>query len=235
MEASPRRTRQQSPQTLAQGLDALTPDQPVAVPIPAPGQTGVALRPLTATDREAFVDLVEDSIEHLAPWLPVLADGTKPEAFFEQEIERGHDALQTGNAVRLIALRDHQIVGSFSLTNITRAMTRQCDASWWVGRRFLRQGIARAGLAYLLRHAFLDEPNGLGLHRVMATIDPDNSPSLNLAKLFSFTRTPSEDHYLRIGPSWKKHHCYAADAFDLAAIELKPYRPIDNSLRSDRD
>lgn len=235
METGPRPMRSATHQPLTKGLDAITPAKPLAVSIPVCSTSAITLRTLEPGDRRAFISLVQGSLDHLAPWLPVLADGTTPEDFFDQEIVRTHAAFETGNAVRCIALRQGRIVGSFSFTNITRAMTRQCDASWWVGRPYLRQGIARTGLAAMLKWAFLDEPHGLGLHRVMATIDPDNKPSLQLARSFGFTRVPSEDHYLRIGPTWKKHQVFAADAFELEAIQLKPNRPRTNPLPSKRD
>lgn len=205
---------------LATGLDAVRPARVVRVP--TADAAAMVLRPLAEGDRAAFVALVDESLDHLSPWLPVLADGTGPEAFFEQELERGADAVMRGNAARFVADLRGQIVGSFALTNITRGLSFHADASWWVGRPYLRRGHARQGLGKLLRVAFEGAPAGLGLTRVMATIAPENEASLRLARSFGFRRLEREDHHLRIGPVWKRHLCFAADAFDHERVELKP-------------
>lgn len=240
MDPQPRRTRQkpEHPSELQSGLDAVRPPRPVRTRASDPADDAFALRSLTQTDREPFVSLVRDSHEHLVPWLPVLADGISPEDFFEHELERTRTARRTLDAARFIAEHQGRIIGAFALTNITRGLTLQADASWWIGQPYLRQGHARRGLARLLRHAFADAPTGLGLHRVLATIAPDNDPSLRLARAFGFTRLASQDHHLRIGPAWKKHHCFAADAFEYAGREIKPAAPdrsTDRPVRLDSD
>jgi len=222
MDDRPRRmrTRAEAGGRLASGMDAVKPARVVRVPT---GDAGaMVLRPLAESDRAAFVSLVEESLDHLSPWLPVLADGTGPEAFFEQELERGLEAARRGHAARFVAEIRGQIVGSFALTNITRGLSFQADASWWVGKAYLRRGHARQGLGKLLRVAFEDAPEGLGLTRVIATIAPENEASLRLARSFGFRRLEREDHHLRIGPVWKRHLCFAADSFDHERVELKP-------------
>lgn len=227
-----RRTRgqQEAGGLLASGLDAVKPERAVCVPAVAE----MVLRPLAETDRAAFVGLVRASLDHLVPWLPVLANGTGPEAFFEQERERTIEAERTGSAARFVGVVGGEIVGSFALTNITRGLSFQADASWWVGEPHVRRGHARRGLGKLLRVAFEGAPAGLGLTRVMATIAPDNEASLRLARAFGFGRLASEDHFLRIGPAWKRHHCFAADAFEYARLEVKPAAG-DSPVRFGRD
>jgi ribosomal-protein-alanine N-acetyltransferase len=225
MDPTPRRTQ---PAALHHRLDAIRPARPVHIRDNAEAPA-ILLRPLAQSDRAAFIALVADSLDHLGPWLPVLADGTEPDAFFDDELERAARARRTGDAARFVAESQGRIVGAFALTNITRGLTLQADASWWIGLPHVRRGHARRGLAKLLRHAFADAPAGLGLHRVMATIAPDNEPSLRLARALGFTRLESQDHHLRVGPAWKRHHCFVADSRDYSGREIKPTPPAGRS------
>jgi RimJ/RimL family protein N-acetyltransferase len=220
---------------LQRGLGAVKPDQPVSVLAGEIEAEAYTLRPLMDADRDAFVALVHESLDHLSPWLPVLADGTSAEVFYEQERERAHEAERTGNALRLVAECRGQIVGAFALTNITRGLSFQADASWWIGKPYLRRKYARRGLGLLLRRAFASAPDGLGLHRVMATIAPDNEPSLRLASAFGFARYEAQDHHLRIGDAWVRHSCFVADAFEYAIREVKHATRSDSPIPLERD
>jgi len=235
MDDKQRRTRPTTGNHLQRGLEAVKPDQPVSVRAGEPVAAPYKLRPLTEADREAFIALVDKSLDHLSPWLPVLADGTSAEAFYEQERERSNEAERTGNAVRLIAECRGTIVGSFALTNITRGLCFQADASWWIGKPYLRRKYARRGLGLLLRRAFANAPDGLGLHRVMATIAPDNEPSLRLAKAYGFARYEAQDHHLRLGDAWVRHHCFVADAFEYAIREVKRPPRAETSVSLERE
>ncbi len=231
MDDKKRRTRPVTPgNDLKRGLESVKPNQPVTVLVQNPDTEAYRLRPLADSDREEFVALVHESLDHLSPWLPVLADGTSAESFYEQERERAHEAERTGNALRLIAECRGQIVGAFALTNITRGLSFQADASWWIGKPYLRRKYARQGLGLLLRRAFANAPDGLGLHRVMATIAPDNEPSLRLADAFGFARNEAQDHHLRIGDAWVRHLCFVADAHEYAIREVKLTARRDSSI-----
>ncbi len=236
MDDKKRRTRPATPgNDLKRGLEAVKPNQPVSVLAQEPDTEAFRLRPLVDADREAFIALVDESLEHLIPWLPVLADGTSAQEFYEQERERAHEAERTGNALRFVAECRGQIVGAFALTNITLGLSFQADASWWIGKPYLRRKYARHGLGLLLRRAFESAPDGLGLHRVMATIAPDNEPSLRLAHAFGFTRHEAQDHHLRIGDAWVRHLCFMADAHEYAIREVKHAMSSDPSIPLERD
>src|SRR5690606_24776145 len=115
-------------------------------------------------------------------------------------------------------------------------LTLSADVSWWVARPFTRRGYATSGVRLLLRHAFADLPEGLGLHKVMAMIAPDNTASLKLARALGFRPFTQEDHYVRVGEVWKRHECWLADSLTPALTEVKTPRGIDRrSLRSDRE
>lgn len=192
------------------------------------------LRALNSDDRDEFISLVEGSLAHLSPWIPLLARGASPEEFFDTELERTCSQEPARLSFRRIGVINDSIVGMFNLFNCSSGLTLSADASWWVARPFVQRGYATAGVRLLLRHAFTDLPEGLGLHKVMAMIAPENFASLKLARTLGFRPFTQEDHYVRVGETWKRHECWVADAIVPSLTEIKPPRGIDRpSLRSE--
>ncbi len=195
-----------------------------------------ALRALSAADRDEFVALVEGSLDHLSPWIPALARGASPEEFFRTELERTLVEEAARLSFRRVGVIDARIVGMFNLFNCSSGLTLTADASWWVARPFIQRGYATSGVRLLLRQAFADLPEGLGLHKVMAMIAPENAASLKLARALGFRSFTQEDHYVRVGETWKRHECWVADSLAPTLTEIKPARGIDRpSLRSERE
>lgn len=237
MDQSTRKQRQtEGRENLRAGIASMSPAQPAQV-LPREEPTPrLTLRALTEHDRDEFVELVTSSMFHLAPWIPSLARGQSGEEFFEAEFERTTAEEPRRRSFRRVGVVDDRIIGMFNLFNCCSGLTLQADVSWWVGRRFTQRGHATQGLRLLMRHAFADLPEGLGLHRVMAMIAPENTPSLKLARALGFRPFQQEDHYVQIGQAWKKHECWLADAIHPSLTEVKTPRGIDRpSLRSERE
>lgn len=232
-----RRTRAQSTaHPLKQALASVAANLPTEVLPREQSEQRFGLRPLTEHDRDEFINLVTGSLDHLAPWLPIFARGITPREFFELELERTQSEEPVRKSVRRVGTCDGRIVGMFNLFNITLGLMLQADISWWVAAPYCRRGFATAGVRELVRYAFADIPEGLGLHRINATIAPDNVASLKLAKALGFSRRPQEDQSIRIGETWKMHECWVRDVCNQSLTEIKPERASrESSLRSERD
>lgn len=237
MADEPRTTGDPSLTPLRSALAALGVSRPTQVlPREEPSAT-FALRPLQPDDRDQMIALVDSCLDHLAPWIPFLGRGGTPAEFFTSELDRTLNEEPRRLSLRRVGVVDSRIVGMFNLFNVSSGLTLQADASWWIARQYTRRGYATQGVRLLLRHAFADLPEGLGLHRVMAMIAPENLASLKLARSLGFRPFTAEDHHVRIGQVWKRHECWIADALDVSLTEVKPpARAIDRaSLRSEGD
>lgn len=222
--------------SLREGIASMSGKLPAQVFTREESTPRFTLRALTASDRDEFVALVEGSLAHLSPWIPLLARGASPEEFFDTELERTLKEEPARHSFRRIGIADERMVGMFNLFNCSSGLTLTADASWWVARPYVRRGYATAGVRFLLRHAFADLPEGLGLHKVMAMIAPENLASLKLARALGFRPFMQEDHYVRVGDTWKRHECWVADSLAPALTEVKPPRGISRpSLRSERE
>ena len=63
----------------------------------------------------------------------------------------------------------------------------------------------REGLQAVVRHAF----GKLGLHRVEANIQPDNSASIALVRSCGFSQEGYSPRYLKIAGRWRDHERWA--------------------------
>jgi [ribosomal protein S5]-alanine N-acetyltransferase len=167
--------------------------------------TRVALRRLSAQDREVFVDLVNVSSDLLFPW--VYLPGT-PEKF-DEYIKRfdGENAECT-----LVCERESgSIVGTISISQIMRGPYQRGTVGYnafmpWAGRGYMSEGLSLAsGFAF----------NDLGLHRLEADIQPDNKLSLRLAENVGFRREGYSPAFILINGAWKDHERWAINREDL--------------------
>lgn len=231
----PERTNGLTP-SLRAGIASMSSKLPTQVLARGQATPRFTLRALTPDDRDEFVSLVDGSLHHLSPWIPALARGATPDEFFGAELDRTIAEEPVRRSYRRVGIVDDRIVGMFNLFNCSSGLTLSADISWWVARPFVQRGYATSGVRLLLRHAFADLPEGLGLHKVMAMIAPENVASVKLARALGFRPFTQEDHYVRVGENWKRHECWLADSLAPTITEIKPPRGIDRpSLRSERE
>jgi ribosomal-protein-alanine N-acetyltransferase len=73
----------------------------------------------------------------------------------------------------------------------------------------------REALEQVLDHAF----GSLGLHRIEANIQPQNTPSIALARGAGFRLEGFSPRYLLIGGQWRDHERYAITVDEHAAAK----------------
>lgn len=193
------------------GLANLAPPRPVEVLPPETIRTArLVLRPLVASDRAEFVELVRETREHLARFSPLHMPDESDDEFFDRQLALTAEGETTGRSCRRIVVEHGgRIVGACNLNAIRRGLSWEADANWWLAGAVVGRGYATEALAALLTHAFTDLPAGLGLHRVLAGIQIDNAASLRLAERLGFTKAGPEKSYLHVGGKWDLHEMYA--------------------------
>jgi [ribosomal protein S5]-alanine N-acetyltransferase len=154
----------------------------------------VHIRHLDAADEQEFLALVRASRALHRPWSH---PPTTPAAFRELV---GRDE---GTDARIVVCRnaDGGIVGYFGLGQIFYGHFRSAYLGYYAFHPFEGQGYMREGLELLLRHAFGD----LRLHRVQASIQPENERSIALVRGAGFRYEGLALRYLKIGGRWRDH------------------------------
>jgi ribosomal-protein-alanine N-acetyltransferase len=169
----------------------------------------VVLRRPTAADEPAFLAAVRASRDLHVPWtfLPETRDA------FRAMVERATDPT---DALPLIHLReDGTLVGVAHLGQIFLGDFRSAYLGYSAFVPHEGKGLMTEGLALVLRHAF----GTIGLHRVEANIQPENTRSIALVERLGFRREGFSPKYLRIGGEWRDHVRYAilSDEFETPA------------------
>lgn len=196
----------------AQGVG---PRKPVRVHVTAPTKERPAvtietprliLRPLEATDRTALIELYENACEHLSKVLPLTDEGQSPESVFERQLELTAEGEKTGRSFRRIATnRTGSIVGAFNLVVIRRGFENNADVNFWLDPERTGVGFAQEGLLALMSYSFADLPEGLGMHRVDAWVQPNNASSQKLVTSCGFQKSAGDESHLTTGEDWMVH------------------------------
>ncbi|MCB9835174.1 MAG: GNAT family N-acetyltransferase [Phycisphaera sp.] len=164
------------------------------------------LRAIEPRDEAAFVELLERARDHLMPVLPTGDENATPEAIFARQLELTQQGEKTGKAFRRIATnRTGSIVGAFNLVVIRRGLENNADANCWLDPERMGVGLAREGLLALMSYSLADLPEGLGMHRVDAWIQPENKPSQKLYASCGFVKSGDESSHLTTGDAWHVH------------------------------
>ena len=162
----------------------------------------VHLRPLDLSDEAEFLRCVRASRALHRPW-------SHPPA--TSEAFREHAAGKPGDA-RLVICRneDGAIAGYFGLGQIFYGHFRNAYLGYYAFEPYAGQGFMREGLELVLRHAF----GSLRLHRVQASIQPENERSIALVRAAGFRYEGLALRYLKIGGRWRDHEHWAITVED---------------------
>src|SRR3954470_8698127 len=136
-----------SPRILLRPRITLTPAPQTAAPVElfAPGLLRTArltLRPLRDSDRPEFLRVIGTGRQHLEPFSRLHREGETDDQLFERHLRLCHEGDQHNTAWRRVALlSDGRIAGAFNLTTITRGLSFEADANWWISADQTRQGL----------------------------------------------------------------------------------------------
>jgi [ribosomal protein S5]-alanine N-acetyltransferase len=178
----------------------------------------VTLRPLKASDWEAWRDVRIRSREWLEPWEPLAEPGapdpiTDPEAFKARcgawERQRHFDAAYGFG----IFLPKGTFIGEVSLGSVQRGPFQSANVGYWIDVDHAGKGYMPEAVAVILRFAFEE----LGLHRVEAAIVPRNAKSRRVAEKLGLRDEGTSPRFLQIGGVWEDHVRYGITVEDWSA------------------
>ncbi|HYE61178.1 MAG TPA: GNAT family protein [Phycisphaerales bacterium] len=188
------------------------------VEVHAPGLVRTArmvLRPLRESDKGEFLRVLSLSRQHLHKFSCLHREGESDAQLFARQLEMCRVGDERGTAWRRVGVLDGgRIAGCFNLNAITRGLTFEADANWWVSADVSGQGLGTEGVAAMIDYALADLPSGLGLHKVQAAIMPGNAASIRLARHVGLRRQASEKVSIRIGDRWELHEVYSRSVLD---------------------
>jgi [ribosomal protein S5]-alanine N-acetyltransferase len=165
----------------------------------------VLSRPSPA-DAAEFIEAARASAAHLEPWI---AAPDTPE-WFDAYLARAARDDQACYLIRHSGCGG--LVGYANISNIVRGALRSGHLGYAAFASHAGKGLMAAGLTAVISDAFA----GLGLHRLEANIQPDNSRSLAIVRRLGFKREGFSPRYLLIDGEWRDHERWAVLSEDWA-------------------
>jgi [ribosomal protein S5]-alanine N-acetyltransferase len=103
---------------------------------------------------------------------------------------------------------DGELAGQITIGNVIRASLRSAWVGYWVSSTMVGGGVATAAVALVVDHVL--GPGGL--HRVEATVRPENAASVRVLTKAGFRQEGLFRRYLDVAGDWRDHLCFAITA-----------------------
>lgn len=168
----------------------------------------VAIRPVRLRDAGEWSRIRLRDRAHLEMWEPT-GIGPWPErnAFWSWPSQWAalRSLARRGQCLPFSITLDGALAGQVTVGNVVRASLRSAWIGYWVSSDIVRGGVATAAVALVTDHAFAVA----GLHRLEATVRPENTPSLRVLAKAGYRQEGLFERYLDVDGAWRDHFCYA--------------------------
>lgn len=179
----------------------------------------VGLRPVRLRDGAAWSAIRVRDQAHLAPWEPTMP-GTWAQRHSSAEWPGRwlllRSAARKGTALPFAITLDGRLAGHVMIGNVVREPLLSAYVGYWCDRRVTGSGVTTAAVALAVDHCL----GPVGLHRVEATVRPENLASRRVLDKLGFREEGLFLRYLDVDGAWRDHLCYALTSEDLPAVGL---------------
>ncbi len=171
----------------------------------------IRLRPVRMRDAAQWSRTRLAERSHLEPW--------EPTAELEWTVRHAVSSWPTlcsdlraearrGRMLPYVIEVDGRFCGQLTIGNVTRGALRSAWIGYWVSREVTGSGVATAALALGLDHCF----GPVALHRVEATVRPENVASRRVLAKVGFREEGLLKRYLDVDGAWRDHLLLAVTA-----------------------
>jgi [ribosomal protein S5]-alanine N-acetyltransferase len=116
-----------------------------------------------------------------------------------------------GMSLPFVITVDGQFAGQVTVGNVVRGSLCSAWIGYWVGTHAVGGGVATAAAALVVDHSFFSA----GLHRLEATVRPENTPSVRVLTKLGFREEGLFRRYLDVAGAWRDHLCFALTTEDV--------------------
>ncbi|MGW5521068.1 GNAT family N-acetyltransferase [Gordonia sp. NPDC003950] len=167
----------------------------------------VSLRPVKLRDGKDWSDLRIRNQNSLLPWEP---SGTGSWASRHQVSSWPplfsvlKSEAKRGTLLPFVIELDGRYVGQLTVGNIQRGAVRTAWIGYWIDAAHAGQGITTAAVALGVDHCF----GAVGLHRLEATVQPENAASQAVLMKVGFRREGLLERYMDVNKRWRDHYLF---------------------------
>jgi len=116
-----------------------------------------------------------------------------------------------GMTLPFVITVDGQLAGQVTVGNVIRGSLCSAWVGYWVASHVIGGGVAPAAVALVVDHCFMTA----GLHRIEATVRPENKASLRVLEKLGFREEGLFRRYLDVAGGWRDHLCLAVTTEDV--------------------
>ena len=164
----------------------------------------IRLRPVRIRDAAQWSRARLADRAHLEPWEPSTeADWTARHTIssWPAVCSSLRAEARRGRMLPYVIELEGQFCGQLTIGNVTHGALRSAWIGYWVASHVVRGGVATASVAMLVDHCFAEG----GLHRLEATVRPENAPSLRVLAKLGFQQEGLFRRYLQVDGDWRDH------------------------------
>jgi ribosomal-protein-alanine N-acetyltransferase len=177
----------------------------------------VALRPVRVKDAATWRDTRVRNAE-----TPLYRSSLGPYVSMARTMRREG---RQGLTIPWVVTYGNQFAGQLTVGSIVWGSARSAQVGYWIDEAYAGRGIIPTALAMAMDHCFFV----VGLHRVEATIRPENHASRRVVEKLGFREEGLRRRSLHIDGAWRDHLCYAMTAEDAAGGLMARWRRISAS------
>ncbi|WP_300007606.1 GNAT family protein [Pseudonocardia sp.] len=174
----------------------------------------VALRPVRLRDGAEWSAIRIRDEAHLVPWEPSMP-GTWRQRHASSEWPGRwlllRSAARRGTALPFAITLDGRLAGHVMIGNVVREPLLSAYVGYWCDQRVTGAGVTTAAVALAVDHCL----GPAGLHRLEATVRPENAASRRVLEKLGFREEGMFRRYLDVDGAWRDHLCFAITVEDL--------------------
>ena len=192
----------------------------------------VELRPVRVRDAKVWRDSRVRNAAWLRPWeptnpeTPLYRSSLSPYVSMVRAMRREAKMCQ---ALPWVVTYGDEFAGQLTVGSIVWGSARSGQVGYWIDEAYAGRGIIPTALAMAVDHCF----RVMGMHRLEASIRPENAASRRVVEKLGFREEGIRVRQLHINGAWRDHICYAITAEEVPTGMLPRWRDsLSSSSRS---
>ena len=191
----------------------------------------VGLRPVRVTDARIWREIRVRNAPWLRPWeptnpeTPLYRSSLSPYVSMVRAMRR--EARQS-QALPWVVTYGGEFAGQLTVGSIVWGSARSGQVGYWIDKEYAGRNVIPTALAMAVDHCF----RVVGLHRLEASIRPENHASRRVVEKLGFREEGLRRRQLHIDGAWRDHLCYALTAEDVHERLLPRWRRAVSASKS---
>lgn len=166
------------------------------------------MRHLDRGDARIVRDFYAKNAVEFARYEPLSIENAENINYHATMLEYEDEYYKNGTMVRYYLFEKNNpltIVGTVSFRSISQAYYKSAILGYKIDRDYRRRGYARESI----ERGLVVMDNDLGLHRIEATVMPENIASINLLESIGFEREGLLKDKFKLNGKWEDHYLFA--------------------------